>query len=379
MTTSKKTTDILIVAGNARSLIANRGDLIKSLQARGLNVCAAIPNADYLPEAESLGIEVVRFDMARATVSPLKDIRTLFSLWKTMRRFRPTVVFSYTVKPVVYGSLAARLAGVPRVYSMITGLGYVFGEEEGQRRRWLRRVVSKLYAVALARNDHVFFQNPDDLNEFRAQGVIREVEKAVRINGSGVNLERFREFPVPQGAPVFLYVGRLLREKGVGVFAEAAQQIKARHPNARFVVVGPHDPSLPGACSEEELARWKALGGVEFVGGVKDVRPYLNECSVFVFPSCYREGTPRCVLEAMSVGRAVITSDAPGCRETVMEGVNGFLVPPRSVETLVEIMQRFIDHPELAVTQGRASRALVEEKYDVVKVNRVLLDSMELS
>lgn len=369
--------DLLIVAANARSLIANRGDLIREIRRRGQTVAAAVPRKDYLPEVEELGIPIYPFDLGRTGVNPIEDLRTTAALVRLMRRLRPGAVFSYTVKPVVYGSLAARWAGVPRVYAMITGLGHAF-TTESWRTRILRTISSTLYRQALARCDRVFFQNPDDLQDFLDRGVLPDTERVVRINGSGVDVNRFTEHPLPEGDPLFLFVGRLLTEKGILEFVEAARQVHAQHPNARFVVVGPHNPDLPHTISAEQVEAWKREGIVEFVGGVADVRPWLQKASVFVLPS-YREGTPRSVLEAMSVGRPIITTDAPGCRETVVDGENGFLVPPRTSAPLAEAMQRFLEHPELLPRMARASRDRVEAKYEVGQVNRVILRTMELA
>ncbi|MCD6007027.1 glycosyltransferase family 4 protein [Halomonas sp. IOP_31] len=366
--------DILFVAGNARSLIANRGDLIRDMLGRGLTVAAAVPTRDYLPEVEKLGIDVYPFEMGRTGINPLSDLRTTFSLVRLMRQLRPKVVFGYTVKPVIYGSVAARIARVPRVYSMVTGLGHVFTTHSA-RTHAIRSILTRLYRLGIHCSDRVFFQNPDDERDFSELGIVRDRGKIVRINGSGVDIERFARQPLPEGAPIFLFIGRLLTEKGVAEFVEAATALQVRYPAARFVAVGPHDPSLPHALRAAVIEQWKQDGVVELIGNVADVRPWLAKCSVFVLPS-YREGTPRSVLEAMSIGRAIVTSDAPGCRETVVDGVNGFLVPPRDAASLAEVMQRFLDRPALINDMAEASRRMVEQKYDVRKVNRVIMEAL---
>ncbi|MDI5921857.1 glycosyltransferase family 4 protein [Halomonas sp. LR5S13] len=367
----------MILAGNARSLIANRGDLIRDMRAAGLEVAAAVPTADYLPEVEELGITIYPVTMGRTAINPMHDLKYLLVLRKLLRRVRPRVVFCYTVKPVVYGSLAAKLAGVPRIYSMITGLGHVFTTDNARNQR-LQKIIGILYRSGLAANRKVFFQNPDDLQEFLDRGMLKDRTKAVRTYGSGVDMQRFARAPLSEGAITFLFIGRLLTEKGLAEFCEAARQVRSDYPEVRYIAVGPHDPDLPHACSAEDLEQWKAAGVVEFVGGVSDVRPWIKACSVFVLPS-YREGTPRSVLEAMSMGRAIITSDAPGCRETVEEGSNGFLVVPRQSQPLADAMRRFLEEPELIARMGEASWQLVERHYDVRKVNHGILDAMELT
>lgn len=369
--------DVLIVAGNARSLIANRGNLIRAMHSKGLKVAAAVPTADYLPEVEELGITIYPVKMGRTGINPFHDLKFLVTLFKLLRQVRPQAVFCYTIKPVIYGSLAARLSGVPRIYSMITGLGHVFTTENTRNRR-LQKVIGLLYRLGLSSNNKVFFQNPDDLQEFLNRGILKEHSKAVRTFGSGVDMQRFACEPLPEGPITFLFIGRLLTEKGIAEFCKAANQVHAVYPTARFIVVGPHDPNLPHSCSLQDLERWKAEGLVEFAGGTKDVRPWIAKCSVFVLPS-YREGTPRSVLEAMSMGRPIITSDAPGCRETVEDGINGFLVPPRTIEPLADAMQFFLKQPEKIAEMGEASWQRVVRDYDVHKVNRVILDAMGMS
>lgn len=370
--------DILIIAGNARSLIANRGDLIQDLKSRGCSVAAAVPSADYLSEVESLGIPIYRFDMGRTGMNPLSDFKTLLLLRKLIKTYKPKAVFSYNIKPVIYGSLAAKSAGVPRIYSMITGLGHVFTGDKSHKNH-VRRIASFLYRSALSCNKKVFFQNPDDMKEFIEWNILKDATKAVRVYGSGVNREQYPPSVLPDGKVTYIYIGRLLYEKGIKEFCDAAAQIKTSYSQARFVAVGPHDPKLPHSCSDSDLERWKSVGAVEFIGGVSDVRPWIEQSTVFVFPSYYREGTPRCVLEAMSMGRPIITTDSPGCRETVIGGQNGILVPPRNSQAVAAAMQRFLDDPMLAEQMGKASIRFVEEYYDVRKVNRVIMDTMELT
>lgn len=368
--------DVLVVAGNARSLIANRGDLIRDLQARRQRVAAAIPRVDFLSETEELGVEIHLVNMARTSTNPVADLAFLIDLYQLIRRLKPAIVFSYTAKPVVYGSLAALLAGTPGRFAMITGLGHAYTTETAKTRA-VRAIMNLLYRAGLATCQKVFFQNPDDVEQFATAGIIRDRTKVVRTNGSGVNTSRFPLRPLPGGPPVFLFIGRLLSEKGIAEFVDAASSLRGRWPDARFVAVGPHDPDLPHSVLGSDLERWRSEGVVEFVGGVQDVRPWLEKCSVFVLPS-YREGTPRSVLEAMSTGRPIITTDAPGCRETVAHGVNGFLVPPRTSEPLAEAMEHFLTDPQLLPRMAAASRAIAEEKYDVTKVNQVILEAMGL-
>jgi len=369
--------DLLIIAANARSLIANRGDLIAEAKARGNLVEAVVPEKDFLVEVEDLGIPIRKIQLSRTGLNPFADLGFAWQLRALIRQRRPAVVLAYGVKPVVFGLLGARLGGVRRCYAMVTGLGHAYTTDSA-RTRTVRLILAVLYRVALRIARRTFFQNPDDLRSFVERGVLPE-GRAVLINGSGINLDRFpmRSLPDVQSAR-FLFIGRLLYEKGLREFVAACRLVASKHPGCEFVVVGGHDASLPHSVSLSEVEAWKAEGLVQFVGPVKDVRSWLEWCSVLVLPS-YREGTPRSVLEAMATGRAIITTEAPGCRETTVDGVNGYLVEPRTVEPLAEAMLRLAERPGIVARFAEASRGIVEEKYDVHKVNQILLRTMELT
>jgi glycosyltransferase involved in cell wall biosynthesis len=248
---------------------------------------------------------------------------------------------------------------------MITGLGYGF--QGDSRRALLRTVVANLYRVALRRATNVIFQNPDDLQTFKSLRLLRPLSKTSVVNGSGVDLARFKPHPLPEGPLVFLMIARLLGDKGVREYVNAARLVAQEHSGVRFLLVGPRDPG-PDEISAAELAQWVSDGIVDYLGEQRDVRPFLAACSVYVLPS-YREGTPRSVLEAMATGRPVITTDAPGCRQTVEDGVNGFLVEPKSASAVAKEMRRFIDDPELVRRMAEESLAKVRDEFDVRKVN----------
>ena len=366
--------DLVFIAGNARSLIANRGDLIRDLQARGIRVGALVPRVDCLPEVRDLGIPIELIDLRRTGLNPLKDLKALLQMIRALRRARPTWVFSYTIKPVVYGTMAARLAGVRRRVAMVTGLGFTY-TAQSSRARAIRMLTNLLYRLSLRSCEVVFFQNPDDVAEMIDRNIIKDDKRSVLINGSGVNLDRFPSHPLPKGEPLFLFIGRLLVEKGVAEFVQAASEVLRRWPSARFVAVGGLDNTLPHSIDPEELDHWKASSKVEFIGQVSDVRPWLAQCSVFVLPS-YREGTPRSVLEAMATGRPIITTDAPGCRETVVDGVNGLLVAPRDSHALARAMSRYLEEPNMIQQHADSSCELVLSKYEVGKVNSSILTAM---
>jgi glycosyltransferase involved in cell wall biosynthesis len=373
---------IVVIGGYAPSLVNFRGPLLARMAELGHQVHALAPAhvPDVAPRLEAMGVDYHMIPLNRRGLNPLADIGSLLHLKQVLVRIKPDVVLSYTFKPVVYGSLAARMAWVgsgKRVYAMITGLGYAFTEEAGLKRRILFNVAKGMYKSGINACDGVIFQNPDDENFFRRLGVVPERVRTTVVGGSGVDLEHYAEAPQPAG-PSFLCLSRLLRSKGVALYAEAAARLKARHPEAVFRLAGP--PEEGGdAVTPDEIAAWRAAGALEVLDPVEDVRPLLADAGVYVLPSHYREGTPRSILEAMSMGRAVITTDAPGCRETVVPGENGLLVPPRDADALEQAMERFILDPALAPAMGAAGRSLARARFDVRAVNDAILSFMEIA
>lgn len=382
----------LLIASFPDSLLRFRGPLLEALQAKGLSVHVAAPDLPIGSEMrlrlESQGVVVHDISLRRTGMNPLADLASLMGLWRLMRRIQPDYVLSYTIKPVIYGTLAAGLARVPHRFALITGLGYVFqgqldsAEVAGNKQRGLlRALVQGLYAFALRVAKKVFFQNPDDEALFRKLGILRDTVASVVVNGSGVDVAEYSVSALPvvtsDSGPSFLLIARLLGDKGVREYAEAARRIKIHYPHCVFRLVGWIDDN-PDAIKQHELDGWMAEGVLEYLGRLSDVRPAIVDCSVYVLPS-YREGTPRTVLEAMAMARAIVTTDAPGCRETVLDGENGFLVPARDVDALTEAMLRFVHAPELANQMGHRSRQIAEEKYDVHKVNAVMLREMGIT
>ena len=330
----------LLIASYANSLINFRWDLICAIQAKGLEVHVAAPEINDSPaileKLRNQGVIVHDVPMQRTGTNPVQDVKTLIALRQLMQRIRPDYVMAYTIKPVIYGMLAAASTGVPHRAALITGLGYAFQDSEGStKQNLIKSVTRQLYSRALSAADLTFFQNDDDQKLFTDLGIIRPGQNTVVVNGSGVNTEKFSAQPLPEGDEVhFLLIGRLLKDKGVREYVEAARQVKQQYPQAVFNLVGFLD-SNPSSVTQQELDQWVNDGTVKFWGKLADVRPAINACHVFVLPS-YREGTPRTVLEAMATGRAIITTDAPGCRQTVENGYNGWLVPVQSADKLAK-------------------------------------------
>ena len=369
----------LLIASFPDSLIKFRGPLLRALVAKGLDVHVAAPDLADVPdirtELEALGITLHDISLKRTGTNPVADLATVAELWRLMRRIRADYVLGYTIKPVIYGSMAAWLANVPNRFALVTGLGYAFTGDASGKRGLLRKLIQRLYRFGLSKSRKVFFQNPDDEALFRQLGLLPADIPSCVVNGSGVDVADYALAPLPE-KPSFLLIARLLGDKGVREYAQAARKVKAQYPDAVFRLVGWIDDN-PDAISQQELDGWVNSGTVEFLGKLADVRPAIADCNVYVLPS-YREGTPRTVLETMAMGRPVITTDAPGCRETVTDGDNGFLVPVKAVDELAAAMVKFIENPELVAGMGERSRLVAEQKYDVHRVNEFMLGEMEV-
>lgn len=375
----------LMISSFLPSVLNFRGKLLEAIQAKGYEIHVFAPDltdfADELNQLQQLGYQVHEIPMQRTGTNPLKDLNTLMEIYRLIRQIQPDVVLSYTIKPVIYGTLAAWLAKVPKRFALITGLGYAFQNVESGKRSIFQKLVHGLYAQALKHADKVFFQNPDDLKLFQDMHLLEANKPTVVVNGSGVNVQDFEVMPLPLNEQSivkasFLLIARFLGDKGVREYAEAARIIKAKYPETEFHLVGWIDDN-PSAISQAELDTWVNEKTVNYWGKLSDVRPAISASSVYVLPS-YREGTPRTVLEAMAMGRAVITTDAPGCRETVSNGVNGYLVGVKSVDDLVQSMQYFIEDPMLITYMGQRSREIALNKYDVHQVNKHMMTEMEM-
>lgn len=371
---------IAVVASFAPSLVNFRGRLLQALVRRGHEVVACAPEED--PRVTAIlagwGVRYEIIPMARAGTNPISDLRTLLALIGLFRKERPGLVLAYTQKPIIYGGIAARLAapGAKRIL-MCSGLGYACGDDADARRSLVRKIMAGLFRLATARADRVLVFNRDDGGDMRRLRMVAPGQEIVQVPGSGVDTGYFAEQPLPEGPPTFLMVARLLREKGVIDFVEAARLVRQRHPDARFQLLGRYDPN-PSAVSPQDMARWVEEGTIDYLGSTDDVRPHLAQSTVFVLPSYYREGLPRSTLEAMATGRAIISTDSPGCREPIVHGDNGWLVPVRDHKSLAAHMLRFIEAPDLAARMGKRSREIVTGRYSVDRVNAMLLNLMGL-
>lgn len=366
---------INIIGTLPSSLYNFRGQLLKHLKSANLEVNALASGAtkNDIKAVKALGADYIEYPVSRSGLSPIQDFKTFFKFLEIFKQQKPDITLAYTIKPIIWGGLAARFIPSCRFYALVTGLGYAF-QKGSWKKNLLMKLVIFLYKTALKRADKVIFQNPDNRQVFIDLGIVPECKTAV-VNGSGVDITHFEVKPLPS-TPTFLLIARLLGDKGIREYVKAANIVKQKYPEAVFQLVGPEDPS-PDGISLNALEELNKQNAVNYLGGTDDVRPYIEACSIFVLPS-YHEGLPRTVLEAMATGRPILTTDVPGCRETVINGENGWLVEKSNVEQLAEKMTWFIENQAEWLRMAKASRAMVEEKFDVHKVNQSLLKIMEL-
>jgi len=361
---------VVLFGSFAPSLTLFRGRLIEAMVARGHQVFALAPDMapDIVADLKALGATPRTVPLGRTSLDPFEANRSAGAIADLFAELRPDIVLAYTIKPIVLGGPAARSVGA-RFVPVVTGLGYAFTGGFEPKRMLARTMASLLYRRAFGAAEIAIFQNPDDLADFRRLRLLRRRLPTAIINGSGVDIDHYAQAPLPP-EPSFLMIARLLGDKGVREYGEAARRLKQDFPHVPVSLVGYLD-SAPDGISQAQLDAIVA-GGVAYIGVLHEVRPAFAAHSIYVLPS-YREGTPRSVLEALSMGRPVITTDAPGCRETVVPGVNGLLVPPRNAGALYEAMAELVRNPERLPAMGQASRRIAEEKYDVRKVNEDLL------
>lgn len=349
--------------------------MIKAIIAKGYDVIVTGPDQTDVDKIEALGARFVEIPMNKTGTSIIGDLKYCQALTRLFQQEKPDVTLGYTVKPCIYGAIAAKRAGVKNINSMITGGGYTF-VATSLKAKILGMIVRTLYRIGLKRADHVIFQNNDDLNEFCDCGLIKR-DKCFVVNGSGVNMEHFTPAPFPQQL-TFLMISRLLKSKGVREYLEAARIVKQKHPEVRFMLLGKYETNMQDALPKEYVQKFIEDGIVERFEETDDVRPYYAQCSVYVLPS-YREGTPRTVLEAMAMGRPIITTDANGCRETVQDTVNGFLVPIKDIKKTADAMEQFVEHPLYVTSMGEMSKIYCHDKYEVTLVNREILSGININ
>jgi glycosyltransferase involved in cell wall biosynthesis len=367
---------ICVIGALPSSLVNFRGELIKLLVANNHQVVAMASGVsiDETNKIMGLGAKYIDYSVVRNSLNPFVDLKTLLNFIKVFKAEKPDIVLAYTIKPVIWGGIAARFFPQIKFYGLITGLGFAF-QPGGLKRTLLTSIVASLYKFALIKAPKVVFQNPDNLQVFCNKKIIKNGQ-AVRVNGSGVDLSHFVKSAPTAKLFTFLTIARLLGEKGLREYAAAAAIVKEQYPDVVFQLLGPEDPS-PDGIPISEVNKWHSAGYIEYLGETTDVRPYLAHCHVFVLAS-YHEGMPRTVLEAMATGRPILTTNVPGCKETAIDGENGFLVEKQNVDQLVEKMIWFIEHQDQWQVMADKSREMAVENFDVHVVNEQLLKIMKL-
>lgn len=373
---------IIIIGTVASSFLGFRADLIKILIQKNHIVYAF--TSEYtnseLEKIKLLGAIPVTYEQKRGGLNPLVDVISTYLLTNKIKAIAPDLVFSYFSKPVIFGTLAARWAKVPRVIGMLEGLGYTFTKQPKgliKRTQLIKQIQIALYRISLPKLDTLIFLNPDDPKDLLEEYSIK-VRKVEVLGGIGLNLDDYTYSNNYPKNPVFIFIARLLAEKGIHDYIAAAKIVKNIYPQARFVVLGAIDKVALGALTEVELRQFIKASIIEYPGHVNNVSDWITKSSVFVLPSYYREGVPRSTQEAMAIGRPIITTDVPGCRETVIDGVNGFLVEKWNPKALAEKMIYFIEHPEQIKKMGDESYKLAQEKFDADKVNKRLINMLGL-
>jgi glycosyltransferase involved in cell wall biosynthesis len=353
---------LVFVVNNPDFLVSHRLVLVRGARAFGYDVHAVTPEGEGVATLQREGVEWHRWELSRKGQHPLTEAASVATLVAHYARLSPDVVHHVTIKPVLYGSAAARVLRRPAVVNAVSGFGYIF-LAQGHLAQLRREAVTRAYRVALSTpRSVVVLQNDDDEADLRRFGALGSA-KVVKIRGSGVDLARFTEAPEPAGPAVVMLPARLLRDKGVVEFVEAARQVRRRVPSARFVLVGGLDPGNPAAVSEGELEGWLAEGVVEWWGHQHDMAATLAKSTIVCLPS-YREGMPKALLEAAATGRALITTDAPGCRDAVGRGTAGLLVPVKDAEAIASAVLQLLDAPTRRQQLARAARALAVAQFD---------------
>lgn len=368
-----------MIGGFASSLINFRGPLLKRL-VQDFQVFAAAPyiDDDTREKVEAIGVTCISTEFERTGLNPAKDLKALLKFRKQIKEIAPDYVLAYTIKPVVFGLKAAKFKGVKR-YALITGKGSGF-DETNLKSKAIAKVVKGLYRDTLKSVDGVIFQNADDQAFFEQNGLLTNTIQRGVIEGTGVDMVHYRlknEPSLPEQVK-FLFIARLIKEKGIPELVEAAKLLRKKGYDFEVQLLGWVDPN-PGGISQEEVDELHSSGLVNYLGTTDDVRPYIEAADVFVLPTYYNEGLPRTIQEAMAMKKPIITTDHPGCRETVEEGRNGFLIPTQDAQSLADAMERFIKESEQVLIMGQQSHEMAKEKFDVNKINERLLKFMQLS
>lgn len=343
--------------------------IARALRDAGYEVVLVTPSGSYVEGMQRKGYQWREWNLNRHSMNPVKEFYSMLHLISLYHQEKPDIVHHFTAKGILYGSIAATITRVHAIINAVTGGASAFGNVISRKNlvyKGVQWLLKQMFQFALAGSE-VVFQNPDDLQSFVNRGLV-ERKRSHLIKGSGVNLDAFRSAPEPEGPPVIMLAGRLLWNKGVGEFVEAARLINSKERCARFVLVGDTDASNPMSVSEKKLREWEQQGVIDWWGFQDDMPSVFAQVHIVCSPSYYREGVPKVLIEAAACARPIVTTDMPGCREIVRDGVNGKLVPPRDPEALASALKEFIESPDLRKEMGKRGRQIVQEEFSVEQV-----------
>jgi len=350
----RKKPKLLLVVNEPLFFLTHRKNIALEAKRRGWELVVCGPDEPLRAEVQALGIRYQEYSISKWSLNPLKDLRSVYALYRLYKEERPNLVHHVSIKPVLYGSIAARLAGIPAVVNAVSGLGFIF-VSQGTVASLRRAIIKLLYKLAHTHpNQRVIVQNEDDRQLFLEHQLVPEA-KLRKIRGSGVSEQLFRPTPEPAGEVTVLMVSRILRDKGVREFVEAARKIKSTHRGVRFELVGDRPAGNPAAISRDEFEAWQQEGIVDFLGFKDDISEAYRNAHIVCLPS-YREGLPRSLIEAAASGKPLVATDVPGCREIATEGVNAVLVPAKDSASLAGALIRLIERPSLRAQYGAKSR-----------------------
>lgn len=358
---------LLIVVNVSWFFVLHRLPIALMARERGAEVHVACGEGDGTADIIARGFSFHALPITRKAVAPFRDLRALWALVRLYRRVRPDIVHHVTLKPILYGSIAARVAGVPAVVNAFAGLGFTFSGSSISAKLRQRLLELSLAVTLRFRRQAVVFENHDDLKLLTQAGAVPRRQSVV-IAGVGVDTSDYQAAAEPSGPPSVVLAGRMLREKGVEYFVAAAKLLKARGVDARFLLVGAPDPFNPGSILQSQLEAWHEEGVVEWQGFRRDMPRVMQEAHIVCLPTYYREGVPRILMEGAACGRPLVATDMPGCRDIVQHGINGLLVPPHDVQSLSTALEALIGDRELRCRMGKAGRALVETHFALPRV-----------
>ena len=361
---------ILLFANTDWYLYNFRLSLAKELRRQGYEVILLSPPGDFQKRLQENGFQWIPFPLSRQGTNPFSELYTVWRLVQIYRQAQPVIVHHFTIKPVIYGSLAAHVVGIKGIINSITGLGHLFIDPRFIT-RVIRGLAKILYRTSL-RHTQVIFENPEDRDTFIQNRLLKPSQTKL-ILGTGVDTDKFQPTTKSQGVPLVLFSSRLLASKGILEFVEAAQRLKQTGANARFAIAGIPDPGNPASISLEHIQSWQRAGFVEVWGWQEDMPSVLSQADIFCLPS-YREGVPSALLEACASGLSIVTTDVPGCRDVVTNGVSGLLVPPKDSQALAKAIEALLANSNLRTEMGKAGRRLAQEKFSLEKITEQTLN-----